>query len=459
MTGSFDMLGIMFMFASFYLYILYSNQNKKRLLLFSLLLFIAAVFSSEEALMLILIIPLYELAFGKGKELIEKKDFTVIKKFIPYVVIGILFLSIRFTILQQVGRSTVYYTGDFATSIFTTIVIFVRYIKLLFFPYPLNVEYVHNLHGSFFEWPVILSFIVLAMIFIYGLYNFKRNKLIFFAILWFFITLLPFANLLPVFTLMAERYLYVPSFAFCLLAALVFDKVYHIPNLKKNMKSALIIAVVTILLAYSFVVVQRNAEWQTNIDFWITTINREPRADRAHANLGQIFHKLGNYEQAFDELQTAILLNPRNHIAHGNLGAVYADLGEFELAKESLLISLSINDYAFAQNNLALIYDQEQNFSAAISLFEDSLVQNPKAAKTHNDLAKTLVKIGDFERAEKEFIAALNLQPEIPEYHYNYGILLELQERNELAEQAFYSAFQLDPDNPIYQNKYQEYLK
>ncbi|OHC05625.1 MAG: hypothetical protein A3J92_00250 [Planctomycetes bacterium RIFOXYC2_FULL_41_27] len=46
---------------------------------------------------------------------------------------------------------------------------------------------------------------------------FFYSKALFFAILWFFVALIPVLNIIPIENIMAERYLYIPLVGFCIL--------------------------------------------------------------------------------------------------------------------------------------------------------------------------------------------------------------------------------------------------
>ena len=49
-------------------------------------------------------------------------------------------------------------------------------------------------------------------------------------------------------------------------------------------------------------------------------------------NLGLVFQKLGNYEEAKNCYEKVIDINPKIAEAHNNLGIVYASLGKYNQA-------------------------------------------------------------------------------------------------------------------------------
>ena len=221
MTASFDLLGILFMFLSIWLYIKYSKDNKIKNLILSVVFFLLGLFSSEEVLMTPLFILLYELS----KDVNKKKESSV------FFIITIVFLALRYYVLGQVGRTAEYFMGDFTTRVLSTSVIFLRYLKILFFPFGLTVDYHVKLYGSLSFLPLMGFLVILAITFIIILSR-KKNFLVYFSLGWFLISLVPFSNILPVTTFMADRYLFTASFGFAVLMG------YALLSLGKKYKKA-----------------------------------------------------------------------------------------------------------------------------------------------------------------------------------------------------------------------------
>lgn len=110
--------------------------------------------------------------------------------------------------------------------------VYVYYIYLLFVP--INLTLFHDVEPvRAFDFKVLISLLILISIIFFTLRynknkileikdfqdteNFRFSRVMFFSVFWFFITLIPFSNILPLRVFMAERYLYLPSVAFSLL--------------------------------------------------------------------------------------------------------------------------------------------------------------------------------------------------------------------------------------------------
>jgi hypothetical protein len=105
--------------------------------------------------------------------------------------------------------------------------------------------------------------------------------------------------------LMAERLLYLPSVAVCLLAgeAWLWLRARARPRLADG-------AAATAVLALAALTLMRNLDWQTPLTLWRDTVAKEPRSALAHGNLGLSCLVVGDRACARAELETAVALDP-----------------------------------------------------------------------------------------------------------------------------------------------------
>ncbi|MBL7056174.1 hypothetical protein ISS07_04635, partial [Candidatus Woesearchaeota archaeon] len=191
MTASFDIFGILFLLLSLFFYILHSKNDKRIYYYLSIFVYLFAIFSSEEAITLVLLLGLYDFSFNHK---ITFQNFKlVLKKYTPYILISIFYVSLRFKVLGQVGRETSYFNESFIGTFLTTFKVFVTYIYLLIFPVNLSIEHSPKFVTTVFDVPFLISlFIILGLIFVL-IKSYKKSKLTFFSLGWFFITLIPFS--------------------------------------------------------------------------------------------------------------------------------------------------------------------------------------------------------------------------------------------------------------------------
>lgn len=74
-----------------------------------------------------------------------------------------------------------------------------------------------------------------------------------------------------------------------------------------------------------------------------------------------------------------------------------------------------------AWSNTLVLLDSLQRYQEVLDLGRTALIHNPKAASLHFNMANTLGKLRQFEKAEKHFLEALNLSPNNALYYSNLG--------------------------------------
>jgi cytochrome c-type biogenesis protein CcmH/NrfG len=116
---------------------------------------------------------------------------------------------------------------------------------------------------------------------------------------------------------------------------------------------------------------------------------------------------------------------PNNFAVQMDMGQMYAKIGKFDKAAEFYRKGLAINPNNF-QANVVLanaLFDARQ-FEEAEKAYSRALEINPKDVNARTDLGTTFVERAnpDFERAIKEFDAALALDPKHEPSLYYLGI-------------------------------------
>ncbi|MBU0628983.1 MAG: tetratricopeptide repeat protein [Nanoarchaeota archaeon] len=402
-TGGFDLIGIFFIFLSFYLWILYSKKKENKFYILSIISFIIALFSSEEAIILPLAIILYEACFNKNN---LKKE---LKKYSVFFAIGLLFVWLRFSILKIGARADEYIAGNLYLTLLTMAKVIINYLYLLILPIDLTLYHNITIAKSWIDTGIITSIALIISLILIAISCYKKKEMITFIIGWFFITLIPFYNILPLQTMMAERYLYIPSFAFCLLIALAAHRSY---NLNRNIKIAAMLAIILLVISYSATTIKRNTDWKDDLTLWTSTVKTSPSSTEAHDNLGFAYERAGQTDKSIYEFKQSIKLDPSNYKAYTNLGIAYAKKENFTLAEAYLKTATKLNPgWHKAYNYLGIIYATQGLFEESIVEFKKAIASNPDFDETYFNLGAIYEHIGETNLAKKEFEKALELNP------------------------------------------------
>jgi len=440
-------LAALFMLSSFYFYILFREEKRFGLFYISLFLYLLALLSKEMAVTMPLLILFYEICFGS--ESWNKK----IKWPLLFLILLIPYFIVRSAVLEVSSWQSI----PLLWRVNTGIVIVVKYLKLLIFPFDLKVYYDIPIIKNPFEPQVILSMIILAIIFVSIFIMRRRNKIIFFFLLWIFITIIPVSGI-PTLILpspMAERYLYIPSIGFVIALSYCMvilknlgQKVADVRlsgHVRKVMPviNTFIIFFIGLLFILNY---QRNYVWKDQLSYATMVVKDAPNSPGGHNDLGVEYAKQGRIEDAIRELRIAINIKPDFSEALSNLSALYRRQKRYNDAIETLQASLRLKPRnVSALNNLGVVYTEMGRFDDAIMAFNSAMKIEKNFAEVHNNLGVVYLKQDKLEEALKEFGIAIQLEPNYAEAYNNLGVVHlkkgELQE----AKKEFQNALKIMP--------------
>ena len=325
-SGRGNALFLFFYLGAFYLFIRCFGQDKKntgKLYALSVICGALAMLSKEMAATLPIILLAYLVYFRNEQKLcwFKKLAYTM-----PFFMIDALYILARSAVLGKVSQRA-FWGGSLYTTFLTMSKVFVVYLKLLLAPLKLCGDYVYPVAESIAEPGVLASLAILALLLVAAVKTYRTNKLVSFSIAWFFITLLPVSNIIPLKILVAERFLYLPSIGFCLaLAWAVTEAFRRVKGAEANSaglsKTRIFIAVL-ILVFYSGRTIIRNNDWKDDFTFWTSVIKVCPVNPKAHNNLGTHYSDLGQQENSEKEYRTAVQLSPNYVTPHFNLAGLY----------------------------------------------------------------------------------------------------------------------------------------
>src|SRR4030095_8057645 len=312
-----------------------------------------------------------------------------------------------------------------------------KYIGLLLWPVNLSIFHSTPMVKS----PLDLRFVVplLGLIALaFGLWQLRRSTLARFAILWFFINLLPVLNLSAFGEefLVQERYVYIPSIGFSLLVAIGLTKIpidKWLPMGSRRLAQTAVVGVLVFLLAGKSLA--QNAMWEDDLTVWRYGVEIAPDQSISHYILGHKFIDMGEYAKGAEEFEKYMKLTPNNLIVISNCAAAYvlvyqyqaatkpatADRAPLDRALELCEMGLNItSQIATLWDTLGSIYTFDtglKNYERAIACFQRALMLNPDNPMITFHLGGTLVKRGNLDEGMRHLKTALELAPSIVDAH------------------------------------------
>jgi hypothetical protein len=191
-----DILTATFCLTSFIFFVKSQMPGKYNTFYFlSLLSYIFALFSKEMAITLPIMLFLFDFV------IIHHCHFTMrtLRIQAGFLLIIVFYLFVRFFWLYNPLESDISGMQHGIWHCFLNISrILALYIKLIFFPVHLNADYLlPDIHAQA-DASFVLSILMIISIAVIGIQFFKKSRILFFSLLWFFITLLPVLNIIPI---------------------------------------------------------------------------------------------------------------------------------------------------------------------------------------------------------------------------------------------------------------------
>jgi len=274
-----------------------------------------------------------------------------------------------------------------------------------------------------------------------------------FFLVFFFVAASPTSNLIvPIGSIMAERFLYLPSVG---LAGFLVAAVYALGRWLPLRPATARIAWAApgiVCLALAARTYARNFDWKDELSLWTSAVDVCPESGKAHYNLAQALEHLpGRLPDAISEYQTALRIDPGDEQAHTNLGNALASIpGRLPEAIAEYQTALRIDpDRAEPHNDLGNVLSaMPGRLPEAIAEYQAALRIRPDNAELHYNLANALFLMpGRLPDAIAEYQAALRIDPDHADAHANLGHALSgLPGRLPEAIAEYRAALRINPD-------------
>jgi Tfp pilus assembly protein PilF len=434
-TQRFASLVVLFYLSSLLLYITARKRGSTILYFLSLISAVLAMKTKETAFTLPLVVALYEVTFFKGA--VKRRLMRLLPYFGTMIIIPLTIMQAKRPVSEAItGLASTQAGMSGYEYLLTQFRVLVTYMRLLLFPINQNIDYDYPVYNSFFETPVIISFLILLCVFSLGVYFFRRSRangdasrILAFGIFWFFITLSVESSVVALADVISEHRLYLPSvgfFIFVVPAAFLFND--------KRFKTAVVSGLVMLSLVSTGIAYQRNRVWCCSMTLWEDAVKKSPLKRRPRNNLGMAYFSEGRLGRAKEQLYKALELDPFYATAHTNLAVIYSSLGQKVQSKKHLKTALKLNPGNGITNfNMGCICKSEGLIDEGIAYYQAALRANPEHAAAHNNLANAYVAKGLNEKAITHYRAAMNANPGLAVAHENLVMILERLKQSDKA--------------------------
>lgn len=250
-----------------------------------------------------------------------------LKPYLSCVVAAIAYLSIRFLLCQPSAFS--YFGGTPGSKVFMTMIVMEAYaLSLLAWPRNLAGTYgpEYILHPNTWAEPVLwLSAAIILAVLTVGFYTRRRARLVSFSIAFYFIALAPTYQIVRLWILFGERFLYLASFGFCLLmtATLVLLSC----TVAFRWAACAVLAIGVFWGIQTHVI---GADWKDPESIWRATVFNRPNSVQSKVGLAMVLQQQQRCAEAlpyFLSVLKEIGTNANDRIVYGMTASCFSRIG------------------------------------------------------------------------------------------------------------------------------------
>jgi len=456
-----EILSLLFFLLSVQQLFKHLQTEKKTSLACAVIFFFLSLLSKEGAILFLFIYPLILYFFSSVS--LRRTGRLVL----PFLAVAVVWFGLHEWVISLAPLDRKEYTyadnslvaaPDLMSRFATAFSIMGRYLKLLFYPHPLSYDYSYSQvpNISWTRPAAFIPLIICAGLLVIAIRQFRQRTPLSFGILFFFITIALTSNIFVLIgATMADRFLFVPSVGFCIVAVwLLYDL------RKKQPVSAAFFWLTPVFMLYSYKTITRNNDWKNDETLFLHDVSSAPNSSRVHYNaatamLGDALQendanrKAKLLDETIEELETSLKLDSNYSLAWTNYGVA---LYHRKLYDRSVLASRKVlalePENVTIYSNLADAYFMANQYDSAIVYFNRSIEAGQTYKDTYNRLGSAYFSRQEFGKAIDAYLGGIAKDSTYADLWMNLGSAYGAMGQFPQANAAFEKAYNLNPANP-----------
>ncbi len=307
--------------------------------------------------------------------------------------------------------------------IVTQFTVLVHYLRLMIWPFGLNLDPQWPKYESLWQGPVLMALGVLLGLVAASGWLFRRFRhdvrlaFGFVFTLWYFITIAASSGLVPLPDMVAEHRSYLPSIGIFVLVGCLLDCLRGLlPShaaWQRTLAPAALVLVITTLLCWR--TTDRNTVWSTSETLWKDTVAKSPGKFRTWGNLGTAYSMNGKDEKAVECYRNALKIEPRFQNGILNLSNSLLRLNRPKESLDTTLELIKLDNTAATKPpvafTLGLGLAGVGRYDDAVGVFREILKAMPGDPQAHKALGLVYFQTGLPHRALDHYHKAAKAQP------------------------------------------------
>jgi hypothetical protein len=343
------------------------------------------------------------LRLAKREELSRSIRFLILEKLPLFAVVAASSIT-TFLVQQKGGAVGTIAAYSLSVRVMNAVVAYGKYLWMTVWPVDLAFFYPHP-GPDLPMWQVLAAALVLAVVTTVAVLAWRRHSYLLVGWLFYLGTLVPVVGLIQVGEQsMADRYTYVPLIGIFIIVA------WGATALAPKLVMPRIVAALAVLLVLSVLTYQQVAVWKSDATLFghgnrVTDGNYKAMSNLANTekNRGDKLKKsqgdyMAAYQDALDLYEEALSCDPNMHLYHEryiNLGIIYSRMENHEQAMAMYKKSVELKPtYAKAHNNIGSLYMLEhKDYPTAIEHFRKAAEAAENMGRAHSNWAAALIQL------------------------------------------------------------------
>ena len=415
--------------------------------------FLCALFSKEVALLFPVILLCYEFLYHRSK-FADLRRFAA--RFSPYLAVLAVYLAARIHALGGFAPRQIMDRPRLSLGqlFFAVPAVFARYIGKLLLPIHMNYFYAFPLTSTLTLW-ALAGFAASLLLALAVLFFRNSRPLLAFAICWFVFTLAPALSLNSIaLNFFTERYLYIPSLGFAILAASAAVALYS--RLPSSSFRAIYTALVAAVLFFFVIQTERRvALFYDNYTLLSDAVRKSPNSYIAQGQYASALYDRHDVDGALEHVLLAVQLNPDYILGHLNAAWYLTEKGRYDAAVPQLQEAIRLYpDYVTSWENLAHVYTLQKDWKSAAETYRHAATLDSGYSAYFSQLASVAEVNAQSQAAFASLHAAVAANPRDVSAWAHLGDVSSQTNQWPQAAEAYEHAAALQPTNATVLDKW-----
>ncbi|HZV80760.1 MAG TPA: tetratricopeptide repeat protein, partial [Geobacteraceae bacterium] len=437
----------------------FRREGGIRAYLLSLGAFVAALLVKSVVVVLPLTLLLHDHCFAR-----ERRQGNFLGDKLPYLLaalaVGYLALLSQSTEYGGGGR-TGFHGGSLWATVCTMLPVYATYVRLIVWPSGLSVVYAPQIRTAA-DPAVIAAALAMVLLAVGAVRLYRSNRGLFFWAAAMPVGLLPVSQLIPLVTLMNDRYLYFPMLGVAACCGYLLERI--LAGTAAGTRPLVVAVCTLILVACGFLSLQRARVWQNSSILWADATAKQPASAVGWYMLGEVQEKRSRFADAIvaEERAREVCRGVECRLVLRKLGELY--LRTNMPGKAGQRIGELLRLYPEAADGYTLsghLSYQGGDLDRAEKAYLKALQLDPGMVSALSALGNVYLATGRPELAMKQYEAVLHAGKPSAELVYSMACAAALMGNRRIALERLDEALRLGYNNPdsILQNPELDVIK